>query len=206
MAGGKAPLDQVLGEEVGRVLEAIHRDHGVRMTSTTGGGLRGRRPGRAGGRPRTVCGSSCDFVVLGLGVEPVVRCLEGSGIRSTTASSSTSGAGPASRASSPPATSPTTPPGVRPADPGRALAERREHGRAAASACWDARPRTTRSTGSGRTSTTTRNRVRRLSPRVGRPRGPRSIDSRSFAAFYVLGGRVQSVVSVDPPRSATGWR
>ena len=32
VAGGKAPLDRVLGEDVGRVIEGIHRDHGVEMT------------------------------------------------------------------------------------------------------------------------------------------------------------------------------
>ena len=80
VAGGKAPLDRVLGEDVGRVLEGIHRDHGVEMTFddqvtafegngrvaavTTANGLR----------------LDCDFVVLGLGVEPVTAFLEGSGI------------------------------------------------------------------------------------------------------------------------------
>lgn len=80
VAGGTAPLDRVLGEDVGRVLEAIHRDHGVAMTFddvvarfegdghveavTTGKGER----------------FDCDFVVLGLGVEPVTAFLQGSGI------------------------------------------------------------------------------------------------------------------------------
>ena len=32
VAGGKAPLDRVLGIEVGQVIEGIHRDHGVEMT------------------------------------------------------------------------------------------------------------------------------------------------------------------------------
>jgi 3-phenylpropionate/trans-cinnamate dioxygenase ferredoxin reductase subunit len=80
VAGGKAPLDRVLGEDVGRVLEGIHRDHGVEMTFddqvtgfegdghvnavTTANGLR----------------LDCDIVVLGLGVEPVTAFLDGSGI------------------------------------------------------------------------------------------------------------------------------
>jgi 3-phenylpropionate/trans-cinnamate dioxygenase ferredoxin reductase component len=80
VAGGKAPLDRVLGEDVGRVLEGIHRDRGVTMTfddvvaSFEGDGRveavvtgKGERFG-------------CDLVVLGLGVEPVTSFLEGSGI------------------------------------------------------------------------------------------------------------------------------
>jgi 3-phenylpropionate/trans-cinnamate dioxygenase ferredoxin reductase component len=70
----------VLGEDVGRVLEGIHRDRGVTMTfddvvaSFEGDGRveavvtgKGERFG-------------CDLVVLGLGVEPVTWFLEGSGI------------------------------------------------------------------------------------------------------------------------------
>jgi 3-phenylpropionate/trans-cinnamate dioxygenase ferredoxin reductase subunit len=80
VAGGKAPLDRVLGAEVGRVLEGIHRDHGVEMTfddQVTGF--------EGDGWVRAVTTASglrleCDFVVLGLGVEPVAGFLEGSGI------------------------------------------------------------------------------------------------------------------------------
>jgi len=80
VAGGKAPLDRVLGEDVGRVIEGIHRDHGVEMTfDDQVAGFEGD------GRVRTVTTASglrlaCDFVVLGLGVEPVTGFLEGSGI------------------------------------------------------------------------------------------------------------------------------
>ncbi len=80
VAGGKAPLDRVLGEDVGRVIEGIHRDHGVEMTfDDQVAGFDGN------GRVRSVKTSSglnlpCDFVVLGLGVEPVAGFLEGSGI------------------------------------------------------------------------------------------------------------------------------
>jgi 3-phenylpropionate/trans-cinnamate dioxygenase ferredoxin reductase subunit len=80
VAGGSAPLDRVLGVEVGRVIEGIHRDHGVEMTfddqvasfEGNGGAL----------AVKTVGGRSipCDFVVLGLGVEPVAGFLDGSGI------------------------------------------------------------------------------------------------------------------------------
>jgi 3-phenylpropionate/trans-cinnamate dioxygenase ferredoxin reductase subunit len=80
VAGGKAPLDRVLGEDVGRVIEGIHRDHGVEMTfddQVTGFEGNGRV-----GAVTTANGLrlECDFVVLGLGVEPVTAFLDGSGI------------------------------------------------------------------------------------------------------------------------------
>jgi 3-phenylpropionate/trans-cinnamate dioxygenase ferredoxin reductase component len=80
VAGGKAPLDRVLGEDVGRVIERIHRDHGVEMTfDDQVAGFEGN------GRVEAVTTASglrlaCDFVVLGLGVEPVTGFLDGSGI------------------------------------------------------------------------------------------------------------------------------
>jgi 3-phenylpropionate/trans-cinnamate dioxygenase ferredoxin reductase subunit len=68
---GAAPLERVLGQEVGDVFSAIHRDHGVELsageqvvaiegseqaeTVVTGGGVR----------------MACDFVVVGIGIEPV---------------------------------------------------------------------------------------------------------------------------------------
>lgn len=71
----KVPLRRVLGEEVGRVIEGIHRDHGTELifedtvAAFEGAGRvesvlthRGRRIG-------------CDFVVVGLGVEPVTDLL-----------------------------------------------------------------------------------------------------------------------------------
>jgi 3-phenylpropionate/trans-cinnamate dioxygenase ferredoxin reductase subunit len=80
VADGKAPLDRVLGEDVGRVLEGIHRDHGVGLT------FNARVESFEGdGHVRSVTTADgpsleCDFVVLGLGVEPVTGFLEGSGI------------------------------------------------------------------------------------------------------------------------------
>jgi 3-phenylpropionate/trans-cinnamate dioxygenase ferredoxin reductase subunit len=78
--GGKVPLHRVLGEEVGGVMAAIHRDHGVAMhfqdqvaafegdgrveTVVTGTGLR----------------LECDFAIVGVGVEPVTDVLIGSGV------------------------------------------------------------------------------------------------------------------------------
>ena len=80
VAGGRAPLDRVLGEDVGGVLEAIHRDRGVEMTfddQVTAFEGDGRVEA-----VRTANGLvlECDFVVLGLGVEPVAGFLQGSGI------------------------------------------------------------------------------------------------------------------------------
>src|SRR6266545_8012570 len=78
--GNVAPLARVLGEQVGGVLEAIHRDKGVRMHfedrgASFEGTQRVERVVTAGGL--TV---DCDFAVVGLGVEPVTDFLEGSGI------------------------------------------------------------------------------------------------------------------------------
>jgi 3-phenylpropionate/trans-cinnamate dioxygenase ferredoxin reductase subunit len=80
VAGGKAPLDRVLGVDVGHVIEGIHRDHGVEMTfddqvASFEGDGRVRTVKTASGRSL-----DCDFVVLGLGVEPVTGFLDGSGI------------------------------------------------------------------------------------------------------------------------------
>jgi 3-phenylpropionate/trans-cinnamate dioxygenase ferredoxin reductase subunit len=51
----KVPLRRVLGEEVGRVIQGIHRDHGAKLI--------------------------CDFVVVGLGVEPVTELLADTGVQ-----------------------------------------------------------------------------------------------------------------------------
>jgi 3-phenylpropionate/trans-cinnamate dioxygenase ferredoxin reductase subunit len=78
--GNPAPLSRVLGEQVGGVLEAIHRDKGVRMhfndrVERFEGSNRVERVVTAGG-----LSVDCDFVVLGLGVEPVTDFLQGSEI------------------------------------------------------------------------------------------------------------------------------
>jgi 3-phenylpropionate/trans-cinnamate dioxygenase ferredoxin reductase subunit len=78
--GGKVPLHRVLGEDVGRVMEGIHRDHGVelhfedRVAAFEGAG-RVEAVVTAGGLRL-----ECDFAVVGLGVEPVTDLLDGSGI------------------------------------------------------------------------------------------------------------------------------
>ena len=78
--GGKVPLERVLGEDIGRVMEGIHRDQGVEMifgdhvTGFEGSG-RVERVTTKGGR--TI---ECDLAVVGVGVEPVTDVVDGSGI------------------------------------------------------------------------------------------------------------------------------
>jgi 3-phenylpropionate/trans-cinnamate dioxygenase ferredoxin reductase subunit len=77
----EVPLRRVLGEEVGRVIEGIHRDHGTsmifedRVIAFEGAG-RVERVTTARGRR-----IECDFVVVGLGSEPVTDLLAGTGAR-----------------------------------------------------------------------------------------------------------------------------
>jgi 3-phenylpropionate/trans-cinnamate dioxygenase ferredoxin reductase subunit len=74
------PLFRVLGEQLGQVVAAIHRDHGVdtifgdRVTRFEGD-RRVERVITKGGRR-----VDCDFAVVGVGVEPVVDYLAGSGV------------------------------------------------------------------------------------------------------------------------------
>ena len=77
----RVPLRRVFGEEVGRVIQGIHRDHGTSMIfEDTVAALEGA--GRVG-RVTTARGRSieCDFVVVGLGTEPVTDLLAGTGVR-----------------------------------------------------------------------------------------------------------------------------
>jgi 3-phenylpropionate/trans-cinnamate dioxygenase ferredoxin reductase subunit len=76
----KVPLRRVLGEEVGRVIEGIHRDHGAQLIfEDTVAAIEGA--GRVE-RVTTQHGLQieCDFVVVGLGVEPVTELLVGTGV------------------------------------------------------------------------------------------------------------------------------
>jgi 3-phenylpropionate/trans-cinnamate dioxygenase ferredoxin reductase component len=71
----KVPLRRVLGEEVGRVIEGVHRDHGAKLifedtVAAFEGTDRVERVVTQGGRR-----VECDFVVVGLGVEPVTELL-----------------------------------------------------------------------------------------------------------------------------------
>src|SRR5215210_6403622 len=73
----EVPLRRVLGEEVGRVVEGVHRDHGTTMIfEDTVAAFEG-----AGRVERVTTGRGlcieCDFVVVGLGVEPVTDLLAG---------------------------------------------------------------------------------------------------------------------------------
>jgi 3-phenylpropionate/trans-cinnamate dioxygenase ferredoxin reductase component len=76
----KVPLRRVLGEEVGRVMEGIHRDHETElifedMVAAFEGAGRVERVTTQHGRR-----IECDFVVVGLGVEPVTELLAGTGV------------------------------------------------------------------------------------------------------------------------------
>ncbi len=76
----KTPLVNVLGEAVGHTLAALHRAHGVRtmfedsVTAFEGSGRVSAVVTRRGLRV------PCDFAVVGIGIEPAVEMLEGSGI------------------------------------------------------------------------------------------------------------------------------
>jgi 3-phenylpropionate/trans-cinnamate dioxygenase ferredoxin reductase component len=77
----EVPLRRVLGEEVGRVIEGIHRDHGTELVfedtvATFEGAGRVEGVTTRGGRRL-----ECDFVVVALGVEPVVEPLAGTGVK-----------------------------------------------------------------------------------------------------------------------------
>jgi 3-phenylpropionate/trans-cinnamate dioxygenase ferredoxin reductase component len=64
------PLERVLGREVGAVYRDIHADHGVQMLLGTG--VEAFEGGAAVERVRTSHGRAleCDFVVVGVGVQP----------------------------------------------------------------------------------------------------------------------------------------
>jgi len=75
-----APLIRVLGPEVARVLEAIHRDHGVRFH--LGEGVERFDGGRRVERVVTDKGTTieCDLAVVGVGIQPNVELADGTGI------------------------------------------------------------------------------------------------------------------------------
>jgi 3-phenylpropionate/trans-cinnamate dioxygenase ferredoxin reductase component len=74
------PLERVLGPEVGAVYRDIHADHGVRMLMGTG--IEAFEGDRAVQRVRTSDGREleCDFVVVGVGVQPRTGLAAGGGI------------------------------------------------------------------------------------------------------------------------------
>ena len=77
---GKTPLFRVLGESVGQTLADLHRAQGVRtIFEDTVAAFEGAR------RVNCVVTKGglrldCDFVVVGIGIEPAVELLEGSGL------------------------------------------------------------------------------------------------------------------------------
>ena len=74
------PLERVLGAEVGAVYRDIHADHGVRMRLGTG--VEAFEGATAVERVRTTDGRTlaCDFVVVGVGVQPRTRLAAEAGL------------------------------------------------------------------------------------------------------------------------------
>jgi len=77
----KTPLYRALGEEIGRVVEGLHRDHGVEMilddavTAFEGAGKVERVVTRNGRR------IECSMAVFGLGLEPATDIVGGTAVR-----------------------------------------------------------------------------------------------------------------------------
>jgi 3-phenylpropionate/trans-cinnamate dioxygenase ferredoxin reductase subunit len=77
---GKTPLFRVLGEAVGQTLANLHRTQGVRtIFEDTVAAFEGARR-VSGVVTKAGLRLECDFVVVGVGIEPVVELAEGSGI------------------------------------------------------------------------------------------------------------------------------
>jgi 3-phenylpropionate/trans-cinnamate dioxygenase ferredoxin reductase subunit len=76
-----APLERQLGDEMGAQVVALHRDHGVDVR--VGVGVAGFEGAARVERVRLADGSAvdADLVVVGIGVAPATRWLEGSGLR-----------------------------------------------------------------------------------------------------------------------------
>jgi 3-phenylpropionate/trans-cinnamate dioxygenase ferredoxin reductase subunit len=74
------PLERVLGPELGAMYRDIHADHGVRMLLGTG--VESFEGAGAVERVRTSDGRAleCDFVVVGIGVQPRTRLAEEAGL------------------------------------------------------------------------------------------------------------------------------
>jgi 3-phenylpropionate/trans-cinnamate dioxygenase ferredoxin reductase subunit len=77
---GKTPLSRVLGDTVGQTLAELHRAHGVRTVfEDTVAAFEGAER-VAAVVTKNGLRLECDFVVAGIGIEPVTEWLEGSGI------------------------------------------------------------------------------------------------------------------------------
>jgi 3-phenylpropionate/trans-cinnamate dioxygenase ferredoxin reductase subunit len=74
------PLERVLGAELGAIYRDVHTDHGVQMLLGTG--VDAFEGDKSVERVRTSDGRTieCDFVVVGVGVEPRTRLAGGTGI------------------------------------------------------------------------------------------------------------------------------
>ena len=74
------PLERVMGVEVGAVYRDIHADHGVRMLMGTG--VEAFEGDKAVESVRTTGGRTlgCDFVVIGVGIQPCIRLAAAAGI------------------------------------------------------------------------------------------------------------------------------
>ena len=76
----ETPLQRVLGPDLGRVLERLHRDHGVEMVFGTGAERfegKDRFGALVTNTGKTIEG---DFAVVGIGVEPVTDVADGSAL------------------------------------------------------------------------------------------------------------------------------
>ena len=77
----KAPLYRVLGERIGQIFENFHREHGVQMffeENVTAFEGQQRVQQVVTSRGRRI---DCDFVVVGVGVEPVTDIVSGTDVR-----------------------------------------------------------------------------------------------------------------------------
>ena len=78
---GAAPLARIVGEEIGATLATLHQSYGVRtMFGDSAAAIEGN------GRVEAVITKAgvripCDLVVIGIGVEPTIDFLSGSGVR-----------------------------------------------------------------------------------------------------------------------------
>jgi 3-phenylpropionate/trans-cinnamate dioxygenase ferredoxin reductase subunit len=81
IAPGRAPLERVLGSEVGAVFRDLHRDNGVQLL--LGAGVAAIEGSGAVGRVRTTEGSTvdCELVVVGVGVQPRTSLADGAGLQ-----------------------------------------------------------------------------------------------------------------------------
>jgi len=77
----KTPLFRVVGEAVGQTIAGLHRAHGVRtIFEDSVAAFEGTRR-VSGVVTKAGLRLECDFVVVGIGIEPAVEVLAGSGIR-----------------------------------------------------------------------------------------------------------------------------